>query len=90
MIIKFLNTDPRAGQTATMDSIRGQQLIDSGAAVRMPENETATGYDPAPADADRPAAIIGQPADTTASAEIETAGRKRKGVTDAPTPTNAD
>lgn len=32
MLIKFNESDPRAGTTVRMDSSRGQQLIDSGAA----------------------------------------------------------
>lgn len=33
MLIKFQKPDPRAGMTVQMDSRRGQNFIDSGAAV---------------------------------------------------------
>ena len=38
MLIKFNDHDPRAGTVARMDSTRGQQLVDAGAAVRVAEN----------------------------------------------------
>ena len=38
MQIKFKAPDPRAGMVAQMDSSRGQQLIDAGAAVQVKEN----------------------------------------------------
>lgn len=41
MLIKFKKPDPRAGTVAQMDSSRGQQLIDAGAADRMAENGEA-------------------------------------------------
>lgn len=41
MRIKFIEPDPRAGETAQMDSKRGQQLIDEGAAVRISEDGSA-------------------------------------------------
>lgn len=37
MLIKFKKPDPRAGTTARMDSSRGQQLVDSGAADQVDE-----------------------------------------------------
>lgn len=37
MRIKFKAPDPRAGTVAQMDSHRGQQLIDCGAAVAVKE-----------------------------------------------------
>lgn len=37
MLIKFKAPDPRAGTTARMDSSRGQQLVDSGAADQVDE-----------------------------------------------------
>lgn len=37
MLIKFKDTDPRAGQIVRMDSSRGQQLIDAGAAEQVAE-----------------------------------------------------
>ena len=48
MRIKFVAPDPRAGLTAQMDSHRGQQLVDAGAAVRI--NEDGTEIAGAPAD----------------------------------------
>lgn len=41
MLIKFKKPDPRAGLTARMDSSRGQQLIDAGAADLVVENTAA-------------------------------------------------
>ena len=38
MLIQFKEPDPRAGMKACMDSSRGQQLIDAGAADRVAEN----------------------------------------------------
>ena len=37
MLIKFKKPDPRAGLVARMDSSRGQQLIDAGAADKVDE-----------------------------------------------------
>lgn len=37
MLIKFKKPDPRAGMTVRMDSRRGQEMVDAGAAVRVPE-----------------------------------------------------
>lgn len=39
MRIQFIGKDPRAGTITQMDSHRGQQLIDSGAAVLIGEND---------------------------------------------------
>ena len=41
MLIKFKKPDPRAGLIARMDSSRGQQLIDAGAADREAEGAAA-------------------------------------------------
>lgn len=38
MLIKFKEPDPRAGMVACMDSFRGQQLVDAGAADREVES----------------------------------------------------
>lgn len=38
MQIKFKAPDPRAGMVAQMDSSRGQQLIDAGAAVQVKDD----------------------------------------------------
>lgn len=35
MLIKFKDSDPRAGQVVRMDSHRGQELVDSGSAVKV-------------------------------------------------------
>lgn len=37
MLIKFNDSDPRAGTVAKMDSSRGEQLVKSGAAVLVKE-----------------------------------------------------
>lgn len=37
MLIKFKKPDPRAGMTVRMDSSRGQQLVDDGAADKVSE-----------------------------------------------------
>lgn len=37
MLIRFSDSDPRAGQVVRMDSRRGQELVDSGAAVKVKE-----------------------------------------------------
>lgn len=37
MLIKFKKPDPRAGMTVRMDSSRGQQLVDGGAADKVSE-----------------------------------------------------
>lgn len=59
MKIKFVDGDPRAGAVAQMDSIRGQELIDTGAAVRVRED----GSDMAPPAADSaPIAPVEPPA----------------------------
>ena len=46
MLIQFKEPDPRAGMKARMDSIRGQQLIDAGAADRVAENGDAPRSNP--------------------------------------------
>lgn len=38
MRIKFKAGDPRAGTIAQMDSIRGQELVDAGAAVKVKDD----------------------------------------------------
>jgi hypothetical protein len=38
MRIKFKAGDPRAGTIAQMDSIRGQELIEAGAAVKVKDD----------------------------------------------------
>lgn len=41
MLIKFTETDPRAGTVAQMDSSRGEQLIAEGAAEEFSETAPA-------------------------------------------------
>lgn len=41
MLIKFKKPDPRAGMTVRMDSSRGQQLVDGGAADKVSEVDGA-------------------------------------------------
>ena len=62
MLIKFNAPDPRAGTVAQMDSSRGQDFIDSGAAVQVNEagsepkqGSAAAAPEPAPAPAEKPA-----------------------------------
>lgn len=55
MRIKFVKPDPRAGTIAQMDSHRGQELVDSGAAVQVKDGEPEA---PAPA----PVASVTAPA----------------------------
>lgn len=56
MLIKFKKPDPRAGLIARMDSSRGQQLIDAGAAEKAAEGSaqaaTAEKVDGSPATVD--------------------------------------
>jgi len=57
MLIKFKAPDPRAGTTARMDSSRGRQLVDAGAADPVDDSASsppdASAAAPAPS---RPAA----------------------------------
>lgn len=56
MLIKFKDSDPRAGMVARMDSQRGQQLIDEGAAVAVKDDGKDTEVAaPAPAPEQAPA-----------------------------------
>ena len=48
MLIKFKSPDPRAGTVAQMDSSRGQDFIDSGAAVQVAEGQEAEEVEAAP------------------------------------------
>ena len=69
MLIKFKDTDPRAGQVARMDSSRGQQLIDTGAAEQVTENG-----EPMQAAVDP---VLEQPADTGAAEQVVDAAPKK-------------
>ena len=50
MRIKFSGSDPRAGRVAEMDSRRGQELIDSGCAVQVKDDDSGEPVNPAPVD----------------------------------------
>ncbi|WP_295850981.1 HeH/LEM domain-containing protein [uncultured Xylophilus sp.] len=62
MRIQFLPSDPRAGTVVQMDSSRGQQLIDAGAAVQVNEEGApvarAAVAQPSPAPAPAPAPAV--------------------------------
>lgn len=64
MLIKFKKPDPRAGLIARMDSSRGQQLIDAGAADQEAEGVTAVA----------PAVESGQSSDSADLAQASAAG----------------
>lgn len=68
MLIKFKKPDPRAGLIARMDSSRGQQLIDAGAADREAEGAAAG------AGAGAGAAESGQSSENTVQAQASLAG----------------
>lgn len=70
MLIKFKKPDPRAGLIARMDSSRGQQLIDAGAADREAEGAAAA----AGAGAGAGAAESGQSSENTVQAQASLAG----------------
>ncbi|HYG07659.1 MAG TPA: hypothetical protein VD865_14805 [Stenotrophomonas sp.] len=53
MLIMFKKPDPRAGQTARMDSSRGQYFIDTGSAVLVKEG-AVTDVEPTAPPADGP------------------------------------
>lgn len=77
MLIKFNDTDPRAGMVVRMDSSRGQQLIDSGAAEQVAEN--AVSAEPSPGNGGVvDAQDEGDPADQLADASSKKSGRARK------------
>ncbi len=84
MLIKFKETDPRAGMKARMDSSRGQQLIDAGAADRLTENGDALRAEPVaaaaatvPAD-EAAAAPMPEPTDAAPAAAPAKPTRSRK------------
>lgn len=80
MLIKFNDTDPRAGMVVRMDSSRGQQLIDSGAAEQVAEN--AVSAEPSPGNGGQTDVVDaqdeGDPADQLADASSKKSGRARK------------
>lgn len=68
MLIKFVKPDPRAGSVARMDSHRGQELVDSGAAVKVKEDGAEAQADEAEASAE-PVAEKAAPAAKTGKAK---------------------
>lgn len=75
MRIKFKAPDPRAGTVAEMDSHRGQELIDAGAAVQVKDD--ATSDEPAPAA--KKAAATAAPAPTPAPQAAPAAKPAKRG-----------
>jgi hypothetical protein len=75
MRIKFKSPDPRAGTVAQMDSVRGQQLIDSGAAVQVKDGEAD---DAAPSPAPNPDPVTTKTAGATAKTAAKTTGKAKK------------
>ncbi|QTW20240.1 hypothetical protein [Comamonas kerstersii] len=75
MLIKFKDTDPRAGQIVRMDSSRGQQLIDAGAAEQVAESGAPVQAKAAPAAAARPAAQ--QSSDAGAAEQVAEAAKPK-------------
>lgn len=67
MRIKFVKPDPRAGTVAQMDSHRGQELIDQGAAVQVKDSDADEAAAPAPSPA--PTSAPAPAAKTTAKAK---------------------
>lgn len=80
MLIKFNDTDPRAGMVVRMDSSRGQQLIDSGAADKVAEN--AVSAEPSPGNGGQTDVVDtqddGDPAEQLADAASQKSGRAGK------------
>lgn len=72
MRIKFKAPDPRAGTIAQMDSHRGQELIDSGAAVQVKDDGGDVAA-PAPSPAPTPA-----PTSAPAPAAAKSTGKAKK------------
>lgn len=57
MLIKFTETDPRAGTVAQMDSSRGEQLIAEGAAEAFSESAPAKKAEKPEAPVQKPEAL---------------------------------
>lgn len=72
MLIRFKSTDPRRGQVVRMDSRRGQELVDIGAAEIMKEDGTGRVESPTAipnaASAPAPAPVTGAVLPAAASA----------------------
>jgi len=74
MLIKFKDSDPRAGMVVRMDSQRGQQLVDAGAAVAVKDDGKDTEVAaPAPAPEQTPA-----PTSAPAPAAAKATGKAKK------------
>lgn len=73
MLIKFKEPDPRAGMVARMDSSRGRQLIDAGAADQVSESVVQE----QPAEAEQPKAAGAGAADQVPAAAPKPARGKK-------------
>jgi hypothetical protein len=73
MLIKFKEPDPRAGMVACMDSSRGRQLIDAGAADQVSESVAQE----QPAEAKQPKAADAGAADQVPAAAVKPARGKK-------------
>ncbi|WP_432675102.1 hypothetical protein [Delftia sp. 11MD] len=73
MLIKFKKPDPRAGMVACMDSSRGRQLIDAGAADQVSESVAKE----QPAEAEQPKAADAGAADQVPAAAPKPARGKK-------------
>ncbi|WP_324622749.1 hypothetical protein [Delftia lacustris] len=73
MLIKFKKPDPRAGMVARMDSSRGRQLIDAGAADQVSESVVQE----QPAEAEQPKAADAGAADQVPAAVPKPARGKK-------------
>lgn len=76
MLIKFKKPDPRAGLIARMDSSRGQQLIDAGAADQ--EAEGAAGAKSGQPSEDAEQALVSAAEDQSVETAKPKATRGRK------------
>lgn len=84
MRIKFKSPDPRAGMIAQMDSIRGRQLIELGAAEevkddggRLPAPARGTAPDPTEAAGTPSSASPAAPASRRTTAKQSAGGAKK-------------
>ncbi len=73
MLIKFKKPDPRAGMVARMDSSRGRQLIDAGAADQVSESVAQE----QPAEAEQPKAADAGAADQVPAVAVKPARGKK-------------
>lgn len=81
MRIKFVKPDPRHGTVAQMDSHRGQQLVDAGAAVQVKDDGSdteAAAPAPAPAPTAAPAPAPTSAPALAAKAAAKTTGKAKK------------